>query len=445
LCAREKLYISWSAYNDRDNSVKSPSVLVTQLRQYIQDKWSEEFLDSLTTRHPMQPFSLEYFKKDSPLQTYANEWYDIHHQGQINPRSSNGLPVKASPNSTSNQLLKTNEAIQSDVDTASTKPCTLNGLVRCFKNPVKDFFRQILSIDFPDLDVEQYDDESFGLNALEIFQLKDELLEQFSDVIASVDQLQSMIEGHLRGLAVSGLLPLGPMGLLLQESLLSELLPQLAKASELRSLYPVVLPEIEINFTVDAYSLVDEVSNLRVQSNAAEGAVKLHMEVIASRLLGSSGVRTHHLLRPWILSLIFAHLELNVQIAILFSDSHLQITPPSKELADQSLAILTKAYAQSRLSFMPMPLKTAMIYAKDKDIEKAKTAYEGHERSPGEVKDMSFERIYPDFDSLTKDPETLNSWIETFEPFWSWHQIQGKPEHYEVKSLGTLSYEGSEQ
>jgi exodeoxyribonuclease V gamma subunit len=155
LCAREKLYISWSAFNDRDNSVKSPSVLVTQLRQYVQDKWSERFLASLTSCHPMQPFSLEYFKKDSRLQTYSNEWYAIHKKGLL----SGGLPgvksnFKSDPFKSVQSIHPKEGSISKDVLNKEDS-CTFNAIVRCLKNPVKDYFRQILSIDFPQLEVEK--------------------------------------------------------------------------------------------------------------------------------------------------------------------------------------------------------------------------------------------------------------------------------------------------
>jgi exonuclease V gamma subunit len=108
------------------------------------------------------------------------------------------------------------------------------------------------------------------------------------------------------------------------------------------------------------------------------------------------------------------------------------------------LDALANAYGKSRLGFLPMPLKTAMIYAKDKDIEKAKTAYEGNDHLMGEVRDMSLERIYPEFDALIHDPQVLSTWVETFEPFWSWFQLQPKPEHYESVGSEQMGEEESE-
>jgi len=444
LCAREKLYISWSAFNDRDNSVKSPSVLVTQLRQYVQDKWSERFLASLTSCHPMQPFSLEYFKKDSRLQTYSNEWYAIHKKGLL----SGGLPgVKSNFKSDpfkSVQSIHPKEGSTSKDVLNKEDSCTFNAIVRCLKNPVKDYFRQILSIDFPQLEVEQFDEESFGLDALETYQIKDDLLDEFSDVTLSVDQLKSEIEGYFNDLQVSGVLPHGPTGRLLQKNLGEELLAQLTKASELRALYSVVIQDVEINCRFGNCALVDTVPTLLTQPQATNGTPRLYMEVVAGRLYGGRAMRTHQLLRSWILSVIFEHLEMEVQMVILFSDRYLQITPPSKELADLTLDALANAYGISRLGFLPMPLKTAMIYAKDKDIEKAKTAYEGNDHLMGEVRDMSLERIYPEFDALIHDPQVLSTWVETFEPFWSWFQLQPKPEHYESVGSEQMGEEESE-
>ena len=436
LCAREKLYISWSAFNDRDNSVKSPSVLVTQLRQYVQDKWSASFLNGLTTSHPMQPFSLAYFRNDSRLLTYAKEWYAIHQKGRF---SQTSLSAKGQP------PVKADMGMGLQDQGLEAQPCTLNGIVRCFKNPVKDYFRQVLSIEFPELDEEQIDEESFGLDALQVFQLKDDLLAQFSDGMESPEQLQAKVQSYLSTRQAAGELPLGPMGVLLQKTLLSELLPQLIKASEVRALYPVVLPEMQIDCPFGDHVLVDEVPKLRVHFEATENAAKLHLDVLASRLYGGRELRTHQLLKPWILSVIFAHLQWNVQLLILFSDAHLQITPPSKALADQTLAVLAKAYAKSRQCFLAMPLKTAMLFAKDKDPERAKQVYEGSQHVFGEVREMSLERIYPEFEALIQDVETLPMWVETFEPFWAWFDIQSKPERYDNTGLDLSPQEEREQ
>ena len=62
----------------RDNSEQPPSVLVSQLRDYLETGWRGEggqpLLAQRTQQHPLQPFSRRYFEEGSPWTTYAREW-----------------------------------------------------------------------------------------------------------------------------------------------------------------------------------------------------------------------------------------------------------------------------------------------------------------------------------------------------------------------------------
>src|SRR5471030_1038532 len=59
LAARDHLLISWVGRNVRDNSEQPPSVLVSQLRDYLKTGWNmdDKGLKARTTEHALQPFS----------------------------------------------------------------------------------------------------------------------------------------------------------------------------------------------------------------------------------------------------------------------------------------------------------------------------------------------------------------------------------------------------
>ncbi|MET0319360.1 MAG: exodeoxyribonuclease V subunit gamma [Duganella sp.] len=61
LAARDKLYISWVGRNVRDNSEQPPSVLVSQLCDYLAAGWDLS-LAARTTEHALQPFSPRDFE-----------------------------------------------------------------------------------------------------------------------------------------------------------------------------------------------------------------------------------------------------------------------------------------------------------------------------------------------------------------------------------------------
>jgi exodeoxyribonuclease V gamma subunit len=63
LSARRVLYLSWAGRSVRDNSTQPPSVLVSQLRDYIAAGWPGDLLAARTTEHPLQPFSRRYFEQ----------------------------------------------------------------------------------------------------------------------------------------------------------------------------------------------------------------------------------------------------------------------------------------------------------------------------------------------------------------------------------------------
>ncbi len=83
LSARDQLYVSWVGRSQIDNTPLAPSVLVGQLRDHLEAGWQTQsgapLLESLTTEHPLQPFSRAYFNHPaSRLFTYAHEWREVH-------------------------------------------------------------------------------------------------------------------------------------------------------------------------------------------------------------------------------------------------------------------------------------------------------------------------------------------------------------------------------
>ena len=80
LSARERLYISYVGQSIQDNSVIPPSVLVSELMDYLEQGFEIpgcNIRDHLHTRHRLQAFSPEYFKERSNLFTYSERNYEI--------------------------------------------------------------------------------------------------------------------------------------------------------------------------------------------------------------------------------------------------------------------------------------------------------------------------------------------------------------------------------
>jgi exodeoxyribonuclease V gamma subunit len=76
LSARGSLYISYVGQSIRDNTVIPPSVMVSEILDYIEQGFElqgRKILEHIITKHRLQPFSPEYFKKDGRLFSYSRE------------------------------------------------------------------------------------------------------------------------------------------------------------------------------------------------------------------------------------------------------------------------------------------------------------------------------------------------------------------------------------
>jgi len=76
ISARKKLYISYVGQSIEDNTQIPPSVVVSELLDYIEEGFyvpEKCILDYVITKHRLQAFSPEYFKRDSKLFSYAEE------------------------------------------------------------------------------------------------------------------------------------------------------------------------------------------------------------------------------------------------------------------------------------------------------------------------------------------------------------------------------------
>lgn len=79
LSARDCFYISWLGFSPKDNSERTPSVLVSQLREHLSLGWDLE-PQALTDCHRLQPFHTDYFDQQAAKGyfSYASEWLNAY-------------------------------------------------------------------------------------------------------------------------------------------------------------------------------------------------------------------------------------------------------------------------------------------------------------------------------------------------------------------------------
>lgn len=77
LSARNVLYVSWIGRDQQDNSLRQPSVAVSELIAYIRRGYRSPSVGAVLPRiaeHPLQPFSRRCFDGSSGWSSYAKEW-----------------------------------------------------------------------------------------------------------------------------------------------------------------------------------------------------------------------------------------------------------------------------------------------------------------------------------------------------------------------------------
>ncbi|TVR70051.1 MAG: exodeoxyribonuclease V subunit gamma [Spirochaetaceae bacterium] len=186
LSARDRLYLSWVGRSISDNSPRPPSVLVGQLRDYL-----GESVETITTRHPLQPFSPEYFRPEGALFTYAREWRE---ETELVPEPDVSPPPHR-----------------------EAREYSLRNLRDLLRAPGEVYLKEHLqmNLDISDrTDIPR--DEPFLLDGLEEWSLKDELIR---DCLAEPDRSPAEM---MQRLTLSGRLQPEPFGESERERILAE-------------------------------------------------------------------------------------------------------------------------------------------------------------------------------------------------------------------------------
>jgi exodeoxyribonuclease V gamma subunit len=162
LSARKKLYISYVGQSVQDNSAIPPSVLVSELMDYMEQGFEipgKNIRDHIHTRQRLQAFSPEYFRKHKKRITYSQDNYEIAArmlEGRIEPK-----PFLNSP-------LSEPEEIWKKVD--------LQDLCSFFSHPAKFLFNKRLGIYLEEGSVLPEEREPFEVKALERYSLEEFML-----------------------------------------------------------------------------------------------------------------------------------------------------------------------------------------------------------------------------------------------------------------------------
>lgn len=164
LSARETLYISYVGQSIQDNSLMPPSVLVSELIDYIKSGFAmpeEDILSRLITQHRLQAFSPEYFSDvTNKLFSYSRENYKA-----------------------AEQMLQSHEPPVPFISSGLTLPeeqwkeVTLRQLSQFFANPARYLLNNRLGVHLQSASPAMAESEPFAMDGLEAYALAEELVQ----------------------------------------------------------------------------------------------------------------------------------------------------------------------------------------------------------------------------------------------------------------------------
>jgi len=441
LSGRDRLHVSWVGRSIRDNSEIPPSVLVGQLRDAIAAGWvvadaemnageveqvkdaGQQLVEHLTTEHPLQPFSREYFWPDQQrLRTYAREWGEVWHREKAEsdtnicvPAAEKALPVQWPEGS-----------------------IALRQLSDFMKEPVKQFLQTRLRVVLakrmnlgpPPVD------EPFVLNNLESWKLRDELLkklmreEELSDV-------EECLQKHLDIVRCEGRLPVKAFGRKAEEQAIEQALEIGERYFALLDEFPHQQNPVRVEFERwITHAQSRESQRVRLEDwvpgmRNGDGQGPVRIQLIASKLNGGeksvtrANARWDKLAAFWPDHLAACAMGVGLTTIIVGENAEAGFGPVEPETAGNRLAELL-GYWISGLS-APLPVTPELSGKflqqreknKDKDeaewLEKTReTLRKKYEDEPGSrdnempsirEKNAELARIFPDFSAMWDRPE----------------------------------------
>jgi exodeoxyribonuclease V gamma subunit len=380
LSARERLHISYVGQSIRDNSEAPPSVLVSELLDYVAQ--ADELLgqdivkDHVLVRHRLQAFSPAYFTaQDTRLFSYSAE----------NCRASRyGQTARARPTSFLDVPLSSPEAEWRTVDAGA--------LADFFCNPARWLVTRRLGLRFEEQDEALEEVEPFDVAALDGYAIRQDLVNMGLKGASLKDALQLM--------KASGRLPLGEAGAAhfrgLQadvQAFLEQLRPRFGEG---------YIDPFSVDRTLGEFRLVGEVKRL-----TAKGS--LHFRC--------ASVKPKDLLRFWV-----QHLVLNAAFpggpfssAVLVGSDKVFEAPPLGQAPEFLAGLLAlywnglsrplKFFPQTAWAYADAVLKQEAGRSRQEPLEVARVKWEGSSFTnvPGECEDPYLDLCFRNTDPLNEE------------------------------------------
>ncbi|WP_240732350.1 MULTISPECIES: exodeoxyribonuclease V subunit gamma [Dyella] len=408
LSARDALHVSWVGRSARDNAVLPPSVLVSQLRDYLGAGWflagqpDGDLLSAMTTEYPLQPFSARYFEAsaDPHIFTYAHEWQRAH----VAPDVTAPSPL---------------EPWQPEA------ALSLGHLQDFLARPVRFFFRQRLKVNFGGEQADTVNDEPFTLDRLSTYAAVREILDEAMGADEGDDTTARVAASAQRWIA-EGRLPPGGFGPLWAEAIAREAQHLLRAWSAVTADCPRVNDKFELRY--EAHGLVVEEWLADLRRNEAGELVRV--ELIQGEFAKAKSPRLEKLIPAWVTHLLAHACDVRMHTFIVAHDGLSQFAPLPAGHARALLDDLLRALRRGLDAPLPVARKTAIAWllaeSEGKDAEEAARKQfdrnEGDRYHRAEIdEDPYLARAWPQFEAMRS--AGFDAWLPLYRPLVAaWRQ-----------------------
>ena len=269
----------------------------------------------------------------------------------------------------------------------------LGELASFVRQPARYFVRRRLGVVFADAVQVGEDEEPFALDALERYQIEDHLLDDSGEPEA-IDEVRATLGERAARLAREGVLPIGLMGRMWQDTLVDSLTPVRTEWLRLSARFPQSAPKLALALDLDGVPLDDWIDRLRSDGEQTAWLMQLSSRVLDKK---TGKPRGDKLIGPWLRQLASSAAGAPVTGYLVARDAVLEMAPlePGDSLALlRDLARLWRANLDSPL---PVACRTALAQLQDAD---PRSVYDGGFELSGEVEDLCLARLWPDFETL---------------------------------------------
>ncbi len=369
LSARDELYLSWIYRNAADNAAREPSVLVSELRDYLAKRHPDR--PPRCIEHPLQPFSARLFKPEHPgLHTFADEWAPPAEMPDLVTLSDTGSVPEVQP------LI------------------SLEDFQRFWNNPSKWYCRRVLGIALWADEQEPEDAEPFDMNGLADYHLTSMLMDMLIDT-PETDKAQAM-----QWLTQSGALPHGGPGDLVFDNAFDK---AQAVAQSVLACEPGPLPAVDIDICINDQRLQGRMSRAVAWPDGSSGLLHFH----AASLHGA------HVSALWLAHLIGCAAGRLTGRSLLFTkDKERSLPAVEQEQALEKLQPWFEGWSIGQHKALPFFVKSSAIIA-GAVKGNSQTVWSGSSfGGPGESEDEAVQVLYGNTSDLLSREE-VHAWAGT--------------------------------